>query len=357
MIIIIASVALILVIIAGVIWCYGKPKLTTSYKFYASNDILSLPLFYDRNGVFITDVIIGSQSMSVVIDTGSSHLVLSSYKCSRCIEDQNSYVRKENMPADTSIIRASDTISYGSQSDQVDWYLDSIRFPSSYESGMACSERSGVYKANVAFGLVTSRTGNSNYSIMGIGFTDDPGYDRQEIQFMHHIARKTIQFAVKNHEGALVIGSNVPRNKSQFLFPMRHKNLFYGVKIYDIILNESISCRSKYPNTIPDMIIFDTGSNMMDMPQPLFDLFEQQCLNNTPFGSISFVIQDVNGEFMRINLDSSVYLWKPKEVKSCIIEPSTHYLECIIWGSLFMNNFEFWFDIDLQKIGILKTAS
>ena len=349
-------VVCIVFIICYMLFKKNVSSLPQSIKFYSSDKILSLPLFYDKNGVFITDVIIGSQAMSVVIDTGSSHLVFSSYKCSRCLEDQNSYVKKENMPDDTSIVMANDMISYGSQNDYVDWYMDDIKFPTSYNNQMVCSDRSGIYKAKVAFGLVTRRTGNSNYSIMGIGYTNDPKYNRQNIQFMNHISRKTIQFAVQNHRGTLVIGADSPRIQSQFLFPMHRKNLFYGVRIYDVVFDNRISCRQQFPSIIPDMIIFDTGSNMMDMPRPLFDMFDKECLSDYQFKSISFVIQDTNGNFMRINLDPDVYLWKPQEKSSCIIEPSTHYMKCIIWGSLFMNNFEFWFDIDKQIIGILKTA-
>lgn len=320
-----------------------------SYQFQASPSVLDLPLFYDENGVFVTDIVINNQTLAVVIDTGSSHLVVSSYKCEQCLHDQSGVLQQQNMPDQAHLVQSNDIITYGSQEDTLDWFIDQVKFPTSYHDDTVCV---GGIQAKVPFGVVQKRRGSSNYSILGVGFTSSMEYERHAWQFMKHILHKTVQFSVQGNKGRLIVGSNTPQTRGHLMFPMTRLNLFYGVRLHDVILNDTISCRHTYPEELSEMIIFDTGSNMMDLPEGLFDLFKLHCLES--FGTLSFIIEDIHGKFMRINLPSSVYLWKPHNKSSCIIEPSVFDMNCIIWGSLFMNNFDFWFDVDRGEVGILK---
>lgn len=189
---------------------------------------------------------------------------------------------------------------------------------------------------------------------MGIGFTPDQRYRRHQYQFLHHLTRKTIQFAVQGNRGRLIMGAQQPMYAEGYtFFPMTRKNLFYGIQVHDIIFNQNTSCRLHYPERMPHMIIFDTGSNMMDLPSPLFHLFQKLSLDIR--GDITFVVKTIDNTFYQITIDPTAYLWNKNDTTSSIVGKSpSGGMDCVIWGSLFMNNFEFWFDVDQETVGIRK---
>lgn len=133
----IGCLIIISVLFAWVFVINNRPRLSTHWQ-QLSNGEISLPLFYDSNGVFVTDIVVGSQALTVVIDTGSSHLVVGSYKCTKCFTDEKACIKKENMPSDTAIVLANDIITYGSQQDTLDWYVDQIQFPVKYHNDHVC---------------------------------------------------------------------------------------------------------------------------------------------------------------------------------------------------------------------------
>ena len=379
------GVVIIVLMVCSIVWEFSKtsPLQVELYTGHLMKKQLQLPVFYDQNGVFAMDCVIGNQTVSVVIDTGSSHLNVGSHRCSQCRKHTGGYILPENMPSKQEIILRNDKILYGSQEDKVDWYMTRVRFPHRHLADKSVcvfdytddtdtntnnnennnntvnySEEEGngdnLYSKRMPLAVVQSRKGISNYNIVGVGYTTDTSYHRYKLQFMHMFSRKTIEFWVKGNNGQLTIGAEVPTEPSTHMFRMTKKNLFLGIRLHDVIFNDTVSCRKTHPRSIPREIIFDTGSNMMDLPNPLFQLFESYCLDRSYLGTVSFVFQNLNGDFVRIKLDSSVYLWNPGQVGSCIIEPSNNDFNSIIWGSLFMNNFSLWFDIDKQEVGIRK---
>ena len=337
---------------------------------------LMLPLFYDKNGVFVTDCIFGDQTLACVIDTGSSHLVIGTYLCDVCKQHEGRFLRQPNMPSIEDRVIENDKITYGSQTDTLDWYISTVRFPTRHRKNTVCIDQGDDqegdredmdYYANVmAYGLVTHRTGSSNYSIMGLGYTSKNSYLRKKMQFLHQYPRKTIQFLVTGSTGVLTIGAEEPsipsgRNTKHHWFEMTRKNLFLGIRLYDVVFNDTISCRQEHPGKLPYSVIFDTGSNMMDLPPKLYTLFHKHCLKNQDnpnpaahMGKMAFVLQDKSGDMIRITLDPSVYLWNPSDPESSIVEESTNDMDHVIWSSLFMNQFSLWFDLDKHEIGVRK---
>ena len=313
-----------------------------------SDSLIYMPLHYDENGVFVADIMVLGEVISVVIDTGSSHVLLGSYMCAQCRDSSRGYIKK--LPSQQPIV-AKDKIYYGSQQDSCMWFVEDVQFPSKAQDDntMCVGQHTSHKKLPIA--LVVDRSGSSNYSILGIGYNFDTNYSRKEMQFMELFNRKIITFSTRDSTGELMIGGhNHP--KPQLLFAMSPSEYFFGIQIYDIMIGNR-SCREYHPETLPDRVIFDTGSNMMDFPQAFYTIFHKYIEQN--LDDLHFIFRTMDGTLVRMTFDCNIYLWDSVNINSLIIEPAQDSLEKhVIWGSLFMNNLVFTFDIDNKTVGISR---
>ena len=189
---VILSVATVLIIVSIICYLAFSPthhprQVTLSQEGQA----VRLPLHYDENGVFVTDIRLLGQSVSVVVDTGSSHLVVGSHRCQGCKDSERGFIAEENMPAREDALITNDNIYYGSQQDVCDWHQVSVEI--------------GGSLVRLPVALVTERSGTSNYSILGVGYNFSSFYRRSSLQLLGAFQEKLLTFAASNIKGELLI--------------------------------------------------------------------------------------------------------------------------------------------------------
>ena len=106
--VVVGLVSGVLVTFANQLFDYHKTETTFEHE-----------LFYDKNGLYILNVWIDNQKVTVVADTGSAHLVVSGPSCQSCEApyDTVMHVVPKNPP-----FKTADTVRYGSQQDKVNWH-------------------------------------------------------------------------------------------------------------------------------------------------------------------------------------------------------------------------------------------
>lgn len=297
-----------------------------------------LPLYYDENAVFVTDVTLLNQTVSVVVDTGSSHLVVGTHLCSGCCDESRGYIRRENMPPSSGALKLADRIYYGSQQDLCDWHLCSVGVGATAEMPVA---------------LVTDRTGTSNYNILGVGFNFSARYDRRDMQALSSFKETIVTFSARGSRGFLLLGGSRDEHPApQVVLPMSPlpDTCFYGVELHDVLFG-NVSVRHLGVARLPPRVIFDTGSNMMDMPAELYAAFRTHVYNS--LDDLSLVFVDRLGRLVKFSFGSDVYLWDGAYLSSMVVETSDDS-DFIVLGSLFMDRFTFTFDPELRTVGLSR---
>ena len=347
---------------------------------------LELPLYYDENGVFVTDVVVFGQSVSVVVDTGSVFMVVASDRCTTCLDPDD-----KELPADdgrgrvsaATLARANrvardHVIRYGSQVDTCDWYVDLVEFPTAHRAGEVCvgvaplAPRGAVPRGSaprglprkIPFAVVKHRkrpSGTphmSNYNILGIGRPRPgvPGAGRR-MQFLNAFARKRVTFWADPSGGRLVVGGADARHPApRHTIPMLPSSTFYAVALHDVLIGDDFSVRARHPSELPSAVIVDTGSNMLDAPRQLHTRIVAE-MRRRGWAPLSLIFRAAGGALVRVEFDRSVYLWDQDDDDSLLVEatdyPAGHpFGNDVVWGSLFMSGFVLGFDADKGTLGL-----
>lgn len=111
--------------------------------------LLTLPLSYE-SGVFLATVLIRGTKFRVVPDTGSSYMIVAGKGCNGCNVENGIYAKRGIRTGATS------ELHYGSQDDQIEWYIDELSAPGS------------TLALTVEFGVVSSVKGASHSNIFGL---------------------------------------------------------------------------------------------------------------------------------------------------------------------------------------------
>lgn len=136
-----------------------------------------VPLVSDDNNIFNIDLRIGEVWIRAAVDTGSEALVVSGEDCEKCQLNSDT---QGTVPMSTNPTHLS-TMRYGSQSDSVEWDTRPV-FLKGWKATCSTSDDDGALtkhdkppsapvcifgKVNLA--VVKSRTGTSNYNVLGLG--------------------------------------------------------------------------------------------------------------------------------------------------------------------------------------------
>lgn len=342
--VVLSLVAVALLVTAVCYMTFFSRRIPQPVLLSETGQAVRLPLHYDENGVFVTDIRLLGQTVSVVVDTGSSHLVVGTYRCRGCKDDDRGFIAAANMPSSDSAIIVNDNIYYGSQQDVCDWHKIEVQI--------------GESRVELPVALVTDRSGTSNYSIMGVGYNFSSFYRRSGLQLLGAFHEKLLTFSANNSRGELMIGGGPQDHPTpQILLPMvdSRDTCFYSVRLYDVMFGD-VSVRNSGIAPLPSRVIFDTGSNMMDMPVSLFSAFKTHIYNSLDDLHLVFrpVQQDCENQVVKISFDSSVYLWDGSHIASMVVEasPSASRDDAIVLGSLFMNQFTYTFDAGRRTVGL-----
>lgn len=344
---ILVSTAAVLAVVFSICFMAFSPKHHPPSVFlHESSNGVRLPLHYDENGVFVTDIRLLGQTVSVVVDTGSSHLVVGTHLCGGCQDKERGYITSYNMPDASRALIRNDQIYYGSQQDTCDWHSVDVEV--------------GRSRVRLPVALVTARQGTSNYSILGVGYNFSDGYRRSNLQLLGAFEKKLLTFSAKDSRGELLVGgrpSDHPR--PQILLPMidSKDTCFYSVELYDVMFGD-VSVRETGIAKLPSRVIFDTGSNMMDMPQSLFSAFRAHIYNSLDDLHLVFrpVQRECENHVVKITFDSDIYLWDSAHISSLVVEASSEGSrdDSIVLGSLFMNKFTYTFDAGRRTVGLSR---
>lgn len=283
-----------------------------------------LSMYYDRNGIFLTNVDIENQRIQVVVDTGSAHLLVGGKDCDTCLTSDGK-IRPKSTPQQTGHL-----VQYGSQQDIVDWHRGKVAL-------------GGKKKHNIEFAVANHRSGSSNYNILGVGRMY-PNTRPCFLEDFHGQKGTPVTIELEGPKGRLWLSPDIHAHPPvQVLLPMLPPP-FYRVSIASMLVGGRLWIP---PALIPvHGMIFDSGSNMLDLPPALFDFVKPHLDNNE---RIEFRIASTNREQqLAIAYDSSQYRWETGEL---LIERGTD-AKYVVLGSLFMNRMRLRFDPENNLIGI-----
>lgn len=292
-----------------------------------------LPIYYDKNAIYVADVFVDQQRVTAVVDTGSAHLLVAGSGCDTCLlAKQNGVISPRSSPKEQ-----NDQLRYGSQKDVVDWYDGEVRIQN--------------YTFLSEYALVRKRVGSSSYNIMGVGRLQTKGYSRHPNWLSYLSPGIVVTFEVENGSGRLWLGGPPGSHPTpQFEMPMLPPP-FYRVALH------SIRCGTVAPveaSMLPaEGVVFDTGSNMMDVPPRLYNVLKEGLEAGAPlelvFGSSGFLC---NGSLVRVTYTADQYRWNKSKL---LVLPGSDTNQ-IVLGSMFMNALRLTFDTQRNVFGLSKLS-
>ena len=294
-----------------------------------NNSSLSAPLhmYYDRNGIFLTDIKVENQPIQVVVDTGSAHLLVSGKDCDTCLSNDGKIYPK-SAPQQTGHL-----VQYGSQQDVVDWHRGKVSL-------------GGHEKPDIEFAVASHRSGSSNYNILGVGRMQQ-GTRRC---FLEHFCEGTdkqaspVTIELAGPRGRLWLSPDLNDHPPvQVLLPMLPPP-FYRVQIAAVFVGQT-----RVPSIMIPLggLIFDSGSNMLDLPTTLYDFVRPHLDNNA---KLEFRITSATQptQQLAITYGPKQYRW---ETGDLLVERGTDF-QYVVLGSLFMNRMRLRFDPEHNQLGL-----
>ena len=196
------------------------------------------------------------------------------------------------------------------------------------------------------FALVQKRIGSSSYNVLGVGnvtYVSESGRPN----FMSFFApSQIVTIQLNGSSGSLWLGGKRSDHPpSQFMMPMEHPPFFrcmlHSFRCGDIQIP---------PTMLPRRgVIFDTGSNMLDLPTYIYNKIQPALEQNQPIELMfPLVTNDGHTNLIRIRYQSNQYRWKNS---SMLIVKGTDEKH-IVLGSLFMNHLRMTFDPNSRTIGM-----
>ena len=284
-----------------------------------------IPCKYDENGVLMVDVEIDKQWIKAVVDTGSSHCLVGNKNCQQCDTLQGSIRPKDPATEFDSLVR------YGSQEDIVNWHTGNVRLG-----------QNGKIKSNIEFAVASRRTGSSNYNIFGIGRV--PTADTGHLPFIEQYVDGDclITIDLNKDDATLCIGGEIWQHPPVQTLITMLPSPYFRIPIHSFGFGANSTCKK---NILPqEGVIFDTGSNMLDLPIELYNWIYPSLQQNK---NIVFTFIDINNKVVKVEYSSNQYRWHSGEL---LIEKSTDP-DHIVIGSLFMKSMRVQFDSKRNLMG------
>ena len=256
---------------------------------------LVIPLHADDNGIFLVDIGVedaqgDTQWIKAAVDTGSEALLVAGEGCSGCEEGLHLGTVKQ----DGEEIRRS-TIRYGSQQDTVVWRNKQIRIPAwlhtcdPTDTDGAHTDTVQCIVGDCPCAIVESRTGTSDYNILGLG-SQNPHGPPAVLATLFPKTPRAFEIHVHSSEEARLIlhrphgkGCREPR----YRFAVKDKSLGHahhylvsgstptlfqagpigGVNTGHIVNNKTFD------------VLFDTGSNAISLPESIYNAVHDMSYN------------------------------------------------------------------------------
>lgn len=272
-----------------------SPNIGDTCRKHDGETALVIPLRADENGIFLVDIGVEdangeTQWIKAAVDTGSEALLVAGEGCTGCEEGKHLGIVKQ----DGEEIRRS-TIRYGSQQDTVVWRKKQIHIPAWLHT---CdpSDTDGAHTDTVQCivgdcpcAIVESRTGTSDYNILGLG-SQNPRGPPAVLSTLFPKTPRAFEIHVHSDvEARLIIhrphgeGCREPR----YRFPVRDKSL--GHAHHYLVTGSTPTLYQAGPiggtntahvvNNNSYDVLFDTGSNAVSLPPEVYDQVQKMSYN------------------------------------------------------------------------------
>ena len=275
---------------------------------------LVIPMRADDNGIFLVDIGVettsgGTEWISAAVDTGSESLLVQGKGCRGCEEGSH-------LGAITNASEKNDVagyIRYGSQQDTVIWRTKTIRIPA-WRHTCDLHDEDGAYDdiaqcvvGDVPTAVVQSRTGTSDYNILGLGSQADDG-PPAVLEALFPDPPRAFQIHVhSNTEARLVIHRPTGKDCRPPKYKFRVRDTIEGYSHHYLLFANNISAFNVGPigpsntgkvlSSEPYNLLFDTGANAISMPAALYDALEYRQ------GVLSFELKTIDDQTVTIRLD------------------------------------------------------
>lgn len=258
-----------------------------------------LPLQADEDGILLVTVNVSNKSIECCFDTASSHVLLSSDTCKGC----------NATPVETErfICNGTTTLRYGTQTDEVDLCVaPELRL-------MAVGKDVKVQNAPIA--ISRKRQGSSRYNILGVA---------RGGSLLKALRIQTFIVSVGGEYVDLMPAKSRVRNfRLLDLLDVPSQQHFYAVSTSRVHLGDKVIHSG---GGIPS--VFDTGTNFLHLPEALYREIE------TP-GETRDLKLEYEGVTLTFTRQTYFYMGQ------LLIQKSSD--NCIIVGSLFLNNLLLYF--------------
>ena len=264
-----------------------SPNIGDTCRKHDGESALVIPLRADENGIFLVDIGVEdaqgkTQWIKAAVDTGSEALLVAGEECDGCEEGKHLGVVKQ----DGEEIRRS-KIRYGSQQDTVVWRKKQIRIPAwlhtcdPADTDGAHTDTVQCIVGDCPCAIVESRTGTSDYNILGLG-SQNPRGPPAVLSTLFPKTPRAFEIHVHSDEEARLIlhrpegeGCREPRYK----FAVKDQSL--GHAHHYLVTGSKPTLYQAGPmggnntghvvNNNEYDVLFDTGSNAVSLPPEIYD--------------------------------------------------------------------------------------
>lgn len=265
----------------------APPETSESCRQHDGKSALIIPMRADDNGIFIVNIGVqdeegNTQWIKAAVDTGSEAMLVAGDECTGCEEG----IHMGTIKNDGVLLRRS-TIRYGSQQDTVAWRSKVLRIPAwlhtcdPLDSDGAHTEITQCIVGECPVAIVESRTGTSDYNILGLG-SQHPNGPPATLNALFPDPPRAFQIQVHSDtEARLIIhkpdgeGCRTPKYKFSVKDKSKGHAHHYLVVGEKATLFKTGAMGGSNPGTpISDKtydVLFDTGANAMSLPKEIYD--------------------------------------------------------------------------------------
>ncbi|MBD52821.1 MAG: hypothetical protein CL450_05945 [Acidimicrobiaceae bacterium] len=335
----------------------APPETTDSCRKHDGKSPLIIPMRADDNGIFIVNIGVedddgNTQWIKAAVDTGSEAMLVAGDECDGCEEGIHMGTVKND-----GVLLQRGTIRYGSQQDTVAWRSKIIRIPAwlhtcdPLDHDGAHTDITQCIVGEVPVAVVESRTGTSDYNILGLGSQSARGppatlnalFPQPPRAFQIQVHSDTeARLIIHKPDGAA--GCRAPKYK----FAVKDKNLghahHYLVAGKDATLFKTGAIGGSNPGTpISDKtydVLFDTGANAISLPAEIYDAIHN---TNHVKGvlALTFTTMDQNDQVtLRLDYD------RRDKFNAQVLKG--HSQDMLIIGITFLKNHSLGFEDDGQ---------
>ena len=265
-----------------------------------------IPLTSDTNNIFNVTLLINDFEVQAAVDTGSEALVISGEDCERCkLNGAQGQIPMPENPIHISMMR------YGSQSDSVMWDIRPVHLKgwkvtcdeNDDDSAMTIMDKPKhdpiCLVENVSLAVVQSRTGTSNYNVLGLGAQTSMGPPSFLSSIFPDPPRAFSIFIQDYDHARLILYKPSPScNPPKHLFQIDRGN----IQSHQYLLNFS----SLLVNNIDSQLdvttyrlMMDTGANAISLPSGIFDYLDKHSRS----GTMSFLVTNNEGKTVKLNFN------------------------------------------------------